>query len=249
MKIKKWLTMLTCLLPITAIKPPLLKMLGHRVGSNVKIGISLILVDKLFMCDSSKIGMGNVIRVCHLVLKNQAQIRNLNFISGNFDVWMDREAFIINLNIITRGGIASRWRRSKLRLGRRSQISSMSNIDLTETVWIGDDTVLAGKGIQIWTHGFIHFKDRSRHLVCGRVTFGKNVYVGARSCISAGISIADDVAIGAQSSVAKDLAEPGLYVSAPLRLISGSQEDRLEKFAKIDNNETRQSYYRKMRKK
>ncbi len=85
---------------------------------------------------------------------------------------------------------------------------------------IGDFSTLAGIGTQIWTHGYIHeTKGIGRYRIDGRIVIGNNVYIGAGSIISMGVRVADGVIIGAGSTVARDLKEPGLYVSAALRYL------------------------------
>jgi len=243
-KFKKIVTSVICILPITFIKPLLLRLLGHRVQSGAKIGLSFLYVDHLYLSSDISIGIGNIIKTRRLIMKNGASIGKMNYISGYFDLWLYSESVIVNLNTITRGRLRWMNRCPKLRLGKRSQISSFSSIDLAETAWVGDDCVLAGKGTQLWTHGFIHLKDRSRKLICGQVRLGDNVYIGAHSCISAGVKIGDDVSTGAHTSIAKDLITPGLYVSAPLRLLEGEPEERLNKFKRL-TPDGKVEYFRK----
>ena len=236
MKFFKYLSAIVCMLPISFIKPPLLRLLGHSVGARVKIGVSCIFVDRLYLSNDVRIGNGNIISIRKLVMREASQIRNMNFISGYFDIWMKECSTIININMISRGRLRWMKRCPKLYIGKRSQISTLSSVDLAETVWLGNDTVFAGKGIQLWTHGFIHLKDRSRNLICGSIKIGDNVYIGARSCISAGVKIEDNISVGAQSSVAKNLFEEGLYVSSSLRLIDKLPEERMSGFEKKSDN-------------
>jgi len=49
----------------------------------------------------------------------------------------------------------------------------------------------------------------------------ENCFIGAGVKISAGVSICNDVIIGANSFVNKDISEPGLYVGSPVKFIRG----------------------------
>src|ERR1044072_1159584 len=51
--------------------------------------------------------------------------------------------------------------------------------------------------------------------ISGNVTIGSNCNIGSNAVIRNGISICDDVVIGAGSVVVKDITEPGIYVGSP----------------------------------
>ncbi|MFM7013252.1 MAG: acyltransferase [Betaproteobacteria bacterium] len=56
-----------------------------------------------------------------------------------------------------------------------------------------------------------------RYRIDGRIRIGRNVYIGSASVVTAGVIISDEVIVGAGTTVARSLLEPGLYVSAGLR--------------------------------
>jgi sugar O-acyltransferase (sialic acid O-acetyltransferase NeuD family) len=51
----------------------------------------------------------------------------------------------------------------------------------------------------------------------GNVKAGSRVYLGTGSCTVEGVSICDDVIIGAGAVVARDIVEPGTYVGVPAK--------------------------------
>lgn len=51
--------------------------------------------------------------------------------------------------------------------------------------------------------------------ISGNVVIGSNCNIGSNAVIRNGISICDDVTIGAGSVVVKDITEPGIYVGSP----------------------------------
>lgn len=53
--------------------------------------------------------------------------------------------------------------------------------------------------------------------VSGNVNIGRRCYVGTGAAIREKINICDDVVIGANAVVVKDITEPGTYVGNPLR--------------------------------
>ena len=236
MNIKKILTFAVCLLPIPHIKPALLNVLGHKVSSKARIKTSFIFSDLLILDHDSLIKNLNFIKATRVVLRKNAWIGNLNFISGDFDLVLKENSKIINLNIVSRGRGPWKTPRSKLILGRGSQVTSLSTVELAASVIIGEDTVLAGKGIQVWSHGFIHEKSRKRNLITGKVIIGNNVYVGARTCFNPNIRVGDNITIGVNSVVSKDLLEEGMYVSAPIRFLEFNPESKLKSISEINAN-------------
>ena len=63
---------------------------------------------------------------------------------------------------------------------------------------------------------------------CSKVKIGNNVFIGTETTILKGVTIGDDVIIGAKSLVNKNCIEPGVYAGNPVRFIM-SLEDYYEK--------------------
>ena len=62
----------------------------------------------------------------------------------------------------------------------------------------------------------------------GRVTFGDNVFVGARSVILPGVTIGSNVIIGANSTVTSNIPDGMVYAGSPAKCIN-SIEDYISK--------------------
>ena len=58
--------------------------------------------------------------------------------------------------------------------------------------------------------------------LCGTVSIGENVWVGAGSTVSNNISICSNTTIGAGAVVVKDIIEEGTYVGVPTRRMNNS---------------------------
>ena len=56
-------------------------------------------------------------------------------------------------------------------------------------------------------------------VVGGNVTIGKNVYMGSCSNIREKINITNNVIIGMNGAVVKDIKDSGTYVGVPVKLI------------------------------
>ena len=86
------------------------------------------------------------------------------------------------------------------------QIGRLCQLNLATT--IGHDCVI---GDYFTTAPGVH--------ISGNCTIGNRVYFGTNSCVIEGITICDDVVIGAGAVVVKDIIEPGTYVGVPARKI------------------------------
>jgi acetyltransferase-like isoleucine patch superfamily enzyme len=216
---KKLLTALAVLLLPSALLCFVLRLLGHQVRRTAKIGFSVLWVEKLYLDEMSRIGHGNLISVDRLLLRRSASVGRSNLLHGPFDVVLAGKASIGNRNTVLRArrnvvtvGLAKFW------LGQLSQITSDHRVDCTCTVRVGHYSTLAGAGSQVWTHGYLHdLQGPGRYRLDGSVRIGNNVYIGARAVLSMGVYISSGVIVGAGTTVARDLTEPGLYVSSALR--------------------------------
>lgn len=152
---------------------------------------------------------------------------HFNFIKGGFSLIMDGESWLQCQNKIT-----SDWqildRPRFMKMCDNSAIIFNHTIDVTDSVTIGKGSVVAGTGSQIWTHSFYLGAKRSA-CVMGEVTIGNRCYIGANSVICAGVHICDNVAIGAGTTVSKDIIESGLYVSQPLRYMHYNADNAIDK--------------------
>jgi sugar O-acyltransferase (sialic acid O-acetyltransferase NeuD family) len=84
------------------------------------------------------------------------------------------------------------------------QLGSFSQLNLSTT--IGHDTTT---GDFFTTAPGVH--------VSGKVTVGQRVYLGTNASTVEGITICDDVTIGAAACVSKDILEGGVYVGVPAK--------------------------------
>jgi UDP-3-O-[3-hydroxymyristoyl] glucosamine N-acyltransferase len=184
------------------------------------------------MGPGTSIGHFNLIRCNQIWMAENARIKQLTRIDGQFSIRMSRGAFIGTRNAIAGGRPAPGAQvKSRLTLGRMTEITTNAFIDMTESVTLRNGTVIAGRGVQIWTHGFIHREGGgAREMLRGSVLIGRNVYIGSLACINFGVRIADDVSIGSLTPISKSLTAPGLYVAAKIRHLPGTAEERLAKF-------------------
>lgn len=162
-------------------------------------------------------------------MKKGTSIGHINFIKGDFSVSMECNSWIKNQNKIS--STSHSYHKVVLSLGERAAIGAGHLLDMTDSVTIGDYSMLAGAGTQIWTHAFFFSKNSSKFArLDASVSIGKHCYIGARCCILSGVTISDAVTIGAQTCVSKSLDKQGLYVSQGLRYIEFDPDMRMASF-------------------
>lgn len=217
---RKLLTAIVCILCPSSVAIFFLNCLGHRISKNSHIGFSIILVDKIYMATGSSIGHFNFIRVAKMLLRDRASILKFNFIDGPFKLKMKTKSSIGNRNVIKRAKLGVTYGQAFLSLGELTKITAGHKLDLTKSIEIGDYSIIAGEGTQIWTHGYYHAKTGpQRFRIDGGVYIGNNVYIGSRCVFNLGVKVADAAIVGSNSSISKSLEESCLYVSQPLRMI------------------------------
>lgn len=216
--ILRWIIAVLLMVFPTRVIGPVANAAGHRLQPGARIGFSVVSARQINMSATARIGHFNLVNCDRLVMRSQAKIGTLNYISGPIGVWLQERGAVGNRNTITRAarGIASGP--AVLKLGRLSKITAGHSVDCTASVIVGEYTVVAGKGSQIWTHGYVHdTKGPGRYRVDGKVLLGNNVYIGSRVVITSGISIGDGVILASGMSLGRSLPNAGFYVSAPMR--------------------------------
>ena len=224
-----------CLIfPPSRIKNSILRVFGWNVDKSANIGFSYLCIKKTSIEKNASIGHLNFIDIPILQMDSNAYIQNLNRISGPLYLSLGLSAAIGNMNTIKRASHPISWGKSIVKIGTGSKITSRHIIDCTRPVRIGEYSILAGMGSQVWTHGYIHAPvGPDRYRIDGSVNIGNNVYIGSSSVINPGVCISDKVTVGSHATVSKSLTKPGLYVNQTLRHIPFDYEKSREKYDKV----------------
>jgi acetyltransferase-like isoleucine patch superfamily enzyme len=244
----RWCTGLVAFLLPGLLGRVVLRALGHTVGRGVRIGLSLLLVDRLFLEEGARIGHFNAVFARRLLMRKGAYLGRLNVVHGPLSLALGPCAGIGNRNKLVRGPRGSvTYGPAMVRLGQLSKITADHYLDCTCSVLIGNFSILAGSASQLWTHGYVHDELSSgRYRIDGRIIVGNNVYLGSATIVTAGVRIADATVVGAGCTVAKSLSDPGLYVSASLRRLDRpiDPDDRTD-LEKVPSAELCERVYRK----
>ncbi len=190
-----------------------------RICNSARIGFSWVNVENLTMHNGARIGNFNFIDCDRLELHKESQIHSLNVIKGPISIIISCKAQIGKRNIVTRSAMGVVWGDSYLKIGYNSKITAGHKLDLTQSISIGRNSIIAGLGSQLWTHGYVHKRNGERYRVDGSIDIGENVYIGSSVIINSNVKISNNITVGSGSSVSKNLTLSGMYVSMPLRYI------------------------------
>ncbi len=158
-------------IPFSSFKVFLLrKLFGYSIGKNVKIGKSIIYCKKVTIRDNVYIANRNVINCNELVIGFNTSIHSGNTIQGG----------------------------ANFSIGNNSRIINNHYFDLWNNIELGDNTWVAGKNSQFWTHGSIHTKIGTKDL---SIKINDDVYIGSSSLFSPGVIIESVNLIGLGSVV------------------------------------------------
>ena len=101
---------------------------------------------------------------------------------------------------------------------------------------IGDNTTISGDVILL-----THDNSISKYLteftdLFGRIDIGKNCFIGMRSMILPGVTLADNTIVGAGAVVTKSVTQPGLIVAGSPARVIGTIEDLKKKNVSLGYN-------------
>lgn len=183
------------------------------------------------MSKGSSIGHFNIISCKSLCLGHNTKIGHLNMMKGYFELIMDDNATIVNCNRMTSLGKSQSYKLSRLFMHKGSKIVSRHFFDLTSNIEIGERSNMAGAYSQCWTHGFLYGKERHARLD-GDIIIGNDCYIGASCILLPGISIGNNITLGAGTTCSKSIEKSGLYVSSSLHFVQFDADERITSLGK-----------------
>lgn len=178
---------------------------GYTIHPKAKIGFSYVYPDKLIMGDNSFIGHLNVIKGLSLLhMENDAIINRLNWITGH--PLNCKKYFLSELD-----------RKPELHLAAHSAITNRHLIDCTNTVNIGQYSIVAGFRSQILTHT-INFDNSTQS--SAPISIGEYCFIGTGSIVLKGSKVPNYSIVGALSLVNKSFDQEWcLYAGTPARKV------------------------------
>lgn len=187
---------------------------GYKIGKNVYFGIgSVVIGNNVTIGDNSSFGLVSVVRGNIIDIGRYVRIGALSMIDTEKIIIGDDSR--INENVIV-GGIKTP--ESMLKLGKRVIIMEYSFINPTKPIILGDDTGIGGHCL-LFTHGSWLPQLDGFPVTFAPITMGKKVWLPWRVFIMPGVEIGDEVVIGANSLVSKNLSSNVLAAGSPAKIL------------------------------
>ena len=168
------------------------------IGKNVTIGDNV----EIKCPEYIKIGDNSVIT-------NNVKINCTSFEAGEYLFMCERVE-------VGRGGCYGP--NSRVKIGKHVGIFEGTIINPSEMVEIGDDVGIGGD-VMIWTHGAWLDVLQGFPADFGPVKIGSNVWLPARSIVLPNVTIGNDVVIGINSIINRDLPSGCFAAGAPCKVI------------------------------
>lgn len=217
------------LLP-SALKKIYYRLKGYKISKNVSIGLgSVIIGEEVSIENDTKIGFLTVIRARQIQIGRFVKIGSMTMMDTE-RIEIDDDARINEQVII--GGIKNPD--SSIKIGKRTIIMEYSFINPTKPIIIGDDTGIGGHCL-LFTHGSWLSELDGFPVTFAPITLGKNVWLPWRIFILPGVTVGDNVVIGANSLITKSLQSDCLAAGSPAKIIKENypSELSLEKRANV----------------
>jgi len=172
----------------------------YRIGRDVKIGFTWILVDRLEIEDHVRIGHLNRFKdIPEVIVRDHCIVSHFN-------------QFIGSVEFTHPDGLRERGNRPRLVLGRHSGISMFHHLDVNDSLEIGDFTIFAGVGSIVFTH----YLDV---MTCAQTP--RPVHIGAYCMVGSAVRIVPGARVPDCSVVAMGAVVSGTYAESHC-LIAGN---------------------------
>ena len=194
---------------------------NFEVGKNFSIGRNTVIKAHNFKCgDDVTIGTNNNFLIGDKIeIGDCSYIGNDNIIAGLVLKFGDYLYLDSGLTI----GHGGKFNYdSNLIVGNHCMLCSKSTININYQVEIGDDVGI-GENVDIWTHGSFPPVLDGFPAQFGRIKIGSNVWLPAKSTVMPGIEIGNNVVIGANSVINKNLPAGSLCAGIPAKVLREDQ--------------------------
>ncbi len=186
---------------------------GYKIGKNVSFGLGSVIIGKdVTINDNTSIGFLTVIRCKKINIGRFVTIGSFTYINTEqFEIGEDSK---IRENVYVSGLVTPE---SKLILGKRCSILEYSFLNPTKPIIFGNDSGIGGC-CQVFTHGSYLSKLEGYPVTFAPVTIGNNVWVPWNVFILPGVTIGDNVVIGANSLIARDIPSNCIAAGNPAKV-------------------------------
>lgn len=201
---------------------------GYRIGKNVSIGIgSVIIGNKVEIGDNTKIGFLDLIKSTRINIDRYVTINSFVYIdTENLEIGEDSE---IREYVYVAG---LKTPESTLKIGKRCGIFQYCFLNPTKPIILGNDCGIGGLS-KLFTHGSYLSKLEGYPVTFAPITLGNNVWIPWDVFILPGVSIGDNVVIGAGSIINKNIPSNCMAAGNPAKVVKDNFPVALSDQAKL----------------
>ncbi len=187
---------------------------GYKIGSGVSISLGAVVIGReVTIGDHVKIGFFTIIRGSSITINRLVKIGSMSVIDTE-KIFIDEEARINEQVYI--GGMKTP--QSEIRMGKRAIIMQLSSLNPTLPIIIGDDTGIGGHCL-LFTHGSWNDQLEGFPVKFAPITLGKKVWLPWRVFVMPGVTVGDNVVIGADSLITSDIPANSLAAGNPAKVL------------------------------
>ncbi len=196
---------------------------------------SYFIGEELIIGTNFKIGKNNIIRATKCIIGNDVVIGNDNsFLIGEYLKIDDNSIFghknditglscsfgeylFLDSNVVVGHGGKLSYN-SRLTVGKHCMICAYVKLNINYPITIGDDVGI-GEYVDVWTHGSFPPVLKGFPAQFGEVNIGSNVWLPAKSTVLANTIIGNNVVIGVNTLINKNLPDGCLAAGIPVKII------------------------------
>lgn len=187
---------------------------GYIIGKNVSLSLGGVIIGKhVTIGDGVQIGFFTIVRGKTITINRFVKIGAMSVIDTE-KIFIDEDARINEQVYI--GGMKTP--ESEIRLGKRSIIMQLSYLNPTLPIIIGDDTGIGGHCL-LFTHGSWNDQLKGFPVKFAPITIGKSVWLPWRVFIMPGVTMGDNIVIGADSLITSDVPSNSLAAGNPAKIL------------------------------
>jgi acetyltransferase-like isoleucine patch superfamily enzyme len=196
------------------VKKIIYRLKGYKIGNNVSIGLGSIVIGKdVEIKDNTNIGFLSIIKAKKVKIDRFVTIGSFVYIDiEQLEIGEDSK---IREHVYIAGIITPE---SKLTLGKRCMILQYSFLNPTKQITLGNDCGIGGS-CKLFTHGSYLSILEGYPVTFAPIIIGNNVWIAWDVFILPGVSIGNDVVIGACSLITRDIPSNCIVSGNPAKVI------------------------------
>jgi acetyltransferase-like isoleucine patch superfamily enzyme len=227
----------TALLPGPVKRAVYRRVFGFRIGSGVRIGVSLIDAGSVDLSDGVRIGHFNLITaVKRLRAGEHSRVDALNIVRGG-DVRLGAYAHVMRFNVLNAipDHDCTTEPESVLDIGAGAVITSGHRIDFTDRVTLGRNVIVGGRNSSFWTHN---------RQETSPIEIGDFCYLGSEVRLAPGARLPSECILGMGAVLTSEVQEPrSLVAGVPAKALRPLGENDLARIRRKTRGDMPDDFY------